>query len=424
MAEEAEPAAGGSQSERRQKLFQALGRLFVALGVICAASSILALPGLFATWHGGDPAEFSDVRLSFLSAALLCGGALTAVGVLTVRRLSSAFAQVGLLLLVLVGVVMVDRFLLLSYGLPLWEADAELHFRNRPSKFARWPNGRELQTNKYGHYDHDFPEKPAEDELRILALGDSVTLGHQVTRDEAFPNRLEQLLSKAENRPVQVINAGVQGYSTRQELVTFERSLRFEPDIVLIGVCLNDFTEPFTVDAELGGAGLDYHLVKQTGNAFAGYLLHETGFGRAALAAQWAETTPELEKLREAQSVEQFASRSRNDPEVAVNYDYVLVSLDRIYTLAREREIRVVVLLFPYTFQFQNGSRLTPQAAVAERAREQGIQVLDFHAILAPRLQIGQDNPYFQDASHFTPYGHEVVAREIASALAPKPTAP
>jgi len=417
MADGTASPTGGSQSSGRRKLFEALGKSGVALGVICAASALLTLPSFFTAWHGGDAAEFGDVRLSFLYAALLGGGALAAVGVLTLRSLAAAVAQAGLLLLVIVGVVMVDRFLLLSYGLPLWEADAELHFRNRPSKFAHWPNGRELQTNSYGHYDHDFPENPAEGELRILALGDSVTLGHQVTRDEAFPNRLEEMLATNLDRPVQVINAGVQGYSTRQELVTFERSLRFEPEIVLIGVCLNDFTEPFTVDEELGGTGLDYHLVKQTGNAFASYLLHETGFGRAALATQWTDTSPQLEKLREAQNVENFAAHAADDPEVAANYDYVLNNLDRMYTLAREQEIRAVVLLFPYTFQFQNDDRLTPQATLAEHARERGVEVLDFHAIFAPRLKPGEPNPYFQDTSHFTPYGHEVVAREVASAL-------
>ncbi len=100
-----------------------------------------------------------------------------------------------------------------------------------------------------------------------------------VNRDEAFPNQLEQILAKREpERLVHGINAAVQGYSTRQELVTIERSLKFEPDIVLVGVRLNDFTEPFTVDPKLGGTGLDYHLVRQTGNVFLSYLLHETEF--------------------------------------------------------------------------------------------------------------------------------------------------
>lgn len=417
MADRTASPPGGSQSSGRRRLFEALGKVFVVLGVTCAASSVLTLPAVFAAWRGEDATEFSDVRLAFLYAALLCGAALAAVGALTLRRLSAAFAQAGLLLLVVVGVVMADRFLLLSYGLPLWEADAELHFRNRPNKFAHWPNGRELQTNRYGHYDHDFPEKPAEGELRVLALGDSVTLGHQVTRDEAFPNRLEEMLAGSLDRPVQVINAGVQGYSTRQELVTFERSMRFEPEIVLIGVCMNDFTEPFTVDEELGGTGLDYHLVKKTSNAFASYLLHETGFGRAALAAQWADTSPELERLREARSVEKFAERRRDDPEVAEQYAYVLENLERIYAAAKERDVRVLVLLFPYTFQFAPGSSLAPQQAAAEHARGHGVEVLDFHEVFAPRLEQGRENPYFQDASHLTPYGHEVAAREIAGVL-------
>ncbi len=64
------------------------------------------------------------------------------------RKRSRLFAQIGILLTVLVSIAMADRFLLLPLGLPLWRADAELHFRNRPSKFSLWPNGREIRTNR------------------------------------------------------------------------------------------------------------------------------------------------------------------------------------------------------------------------------------------------------------------------------------
>lgn len=399
-------------------MIRALGVALIALGLSCAAAALVASRWATALWYDGDPAVLADVRQSFAVVAVVCGISLVLVGRRTYRTTADGWAKAGLVLAVAAVVVMADRTLLLAHGLPLWAADSELHFRNRPSKFDRWPNGREIRTNAFGHYDHDFSEKPAPGELRILAVGDSVTLGHMVTREEAFPNRLEKLLAKSAGRPVQVINAAVQGYSTRQERIMIERSLRFEPQMVVIGVCLNDFTEPFTVDADLGGTGLDYHLVKQTGNAFFSYLLHETGFGRAALAAQWSDTTPELEKLRESQDVEAFSRQSPDDPAVRANYAYVLEELERVYELGRKEDLAVVVLLFPYAFQFDRPETLNPQRAVMKQAAEHGVPLIDFYAFLEPRVAHSGASAYFQDLSHLTPAGHEVVAREIHRVLA------
>jgi hypothetical protein len=53
-------------------------------------------------------------------------------------------------------------------------------------------------------------------------------MGHGVTSDETFANQLERQLLKASGRKYdhyQIINAGVQGYSTFQEFHVLERSL-------------------------------------------------------------------------------------------------------------------------------------------------------------------------------------------------------
>lgn len=102
---------------------------------------------------------------------------------------------------------------------------------------------------------------------RVLGLGDSVTLGMGV-RDTAdvWPNHLEKLLREkpAAAGPVEVINAGVQGwnllqYDAAKQLVPaqFTRFMRergpaLAPDIVVYCICLNDIpsqvTETFFAD--------------------------------------------------------------------------------------------------------------------------------------------------------------------------------
>jgi hypothetical protein len=84
-------------------------------------------------------------------------------------------------------------------------------------------------------------EKPQGTE-RVLVLGDSFTLGYTVDRADLFVDLLEAKLA-AEDRakPVQVVNAGTEGYSSDQELLWLrEEGLKFNPDVVVMCFYEND----------------------------------------------------------------------------------------------------------------------------------------------------------------------------------------
>ncbi len=74
---------------------------------------------------------------------------------------------------------------------------------------------------------------------RIAALGDSFTFGMAVEEEDAWPRLLEADL--AGRRAVEVINFGVMGYDTTQESRLLETKVTaFQPDLIIIGYCLND----------------------------------------------------------------------------------------------------------------------------------------------------------------------------------------
>jgi hypothetical protein len=76
--------------------------------------------------------------------------------------------------------------------------------------------------------------------FRIAAFGDSLTYGYGVAEEEAWPARLEQALA-GEFR-VEVINLGICGVQSEEVLDAMGRYLPvLDPDLVLYGVCLNDF---------------------------------------------------------------------------------------------------------------------------------------------------------------------------------------
>ncbi len=111
--------------------------------------------------------------------------------------------------------------------------------------------GHPVATNSMGFRDREFgPPEPGV--FRILVLGDSVTFGHGVPGNATFARRLEVLLSTRERR-VDVLNAGVPGWSTRQERIFYERhGEELAPDLVLVGFVLNDFTEMHRGVIDLG----------------------------------------------------------------------------------------------------------------------------------------------------------------------------
>ena len=83
------------------------------------------------------------------------------------------------------------------------------------------------------------PEKPA-GTFRVVALGDSFTLGFTVEREDLFVDQLERWWN-AEGRGVQVVNTGTEAYSTDQEVAwLLEHGDEWQPDLVLLFPYEND----------------------------------------------------------------------------------------------------------------------------------------------------------------------------------------
>lgn len=84
--------------------------------------------------------------------------------------------------------------------------------------------------------------------LRIMVVGSSTTFDVSVSPDaRAWPNRLGELLrARVPRRPVEVINAGVPGYTLLDDIVRFERELAaYRPDVVVLYEGHNDLFGTF-----------------------------------------------------------------------------------------------------------------------------------------------------------------------------------
>ncbi|MFW5731099.1 MAG: arylesterase [Desulfonatronovibrionaceae bacterium] len=83
--------------------------------------------------------------------------------------------------------------------------------------------------------------------VKILILGDSLTAGYGLSRDDCLPGKLEQKLQH-QGRDVQVINGGVSGDTTSDGLRRIEKLLRHQPDLVLVQFGANDLMAGFSAE--------------------------------------------------------------------------------------------------------------------------------------------------------------------------------
>lgn len=123
-----------------------------------------------------------------------------------------------------------------------YRPDPDLGHRFEPGFRGRFTHpeytGERVDINSDGFRDPEWPPaaRGAVNELRVLVLGDSTTLGFGVQREEAIPALLgEELQRDLPGRAVRAFNGGVPGYGARHERRLLEElTERLAPDLVVV----------------------------------------------------------------------------------------------------------------------------------------------------------------------------------------------
>ncbi|CAA6809195.1 MAG: Arylesterase precursor (EC [uncultured Sulfurovum sp.] len=74
----------------------------------------------------------------------------------------------------------------------------------------------------------------------ILFLGDSLTEGLGVSKEDAFPKQVEHLIQTEINTSITVINGGVSGSTTSDGLARLKWYMRKNPSMVFLALGVND----------------------------------------------------------------------------------------------------------------------------------------------------------------------------------------
>jgi lysophospholipase L1-like esterase len=257
------------------------------------------------------------------------------------------------------------------------------------------------KTNSLGFRDREHSPARPPGVYRIVVLGDSVTMGLQIPdREDLFPEVLERELKDA-GHDVEVLNFGVSGYNTQQEVAIFlERGLEYEPDLVLVQYSLND--------AGAMNGGIIQHLRDAE---------ESSGDVSRSLANPLLSRSA-LYRLVYFRLLSRHVDRKRMERDLALEVledDTVAESLALLARTSEERGFDVLIVVFP-EFRKYTDELTAKHDRVAALAAENGFRLLDLRGVFAECYR-AHGPSIALNYMHPSPVGHHCAGEAIAAYL-------
>lgn len=288
--------------------------------------------------------------------------------------------------------------------------DPDLGYRQNP----KFPD-----MNSDGLRDHPIRSKAGR--FRVLVLGDSVAVfGDSV--DDTFVAHLRQSLQRDEGYPdIDVINAGVRGYTNYQETMYLRKfGVAFEPNLVGFEFCLNDLFK------FLHSFALEHGRLVPGSYQFSTEAIVENA---AASPWRWMVRSYLLVLLRNRLTIARNQAALHANRGFSFDYrsDLRTAWLDEPWqdierqladsaALGRDRGFGLFLVAFPIGAQY-NAEYLTrdrdyvlkPQHRLRVICERLQIPFLDLYSALSPSA--------FRDGIHLTGPGRQLAGERIASFL-------
>jgi hypothetical protein len=281
-----------------------------------------------------------------------------------------------------------------------------------------------------------IPKPP--DTFRILGVGDSITFGYGIRLEDTFLKVLERRLNETATGGLhyETLNAGAgaTGLDYYHHFITTNGPV-LQPDLVLIGLCLNDIEVYRESDkpSDAGEAGepsglprrISDFLLEHSQLYMASYMrLKSTLYGLGIL---------DINKILGYN----FLALEPPSPEQAEAWSSALQFLSRIAAFCNQHHYPLVVVVFPMEMQLSPaalrlyrdrlhvrlGSEAVsgePQRRIEEFGAANGVTVMDllpaFRAVGAGKLFL-RNISISHDPVHPSPLGNGVAGEEIFRAL-------
>lgn len=279
----------------------------------------------------------------------------------------------------------------------------------------------------------DYP-KPA-GTYRVLALGDSHTHGFEVRQDATFAAVLQRAL-EARGRKAQVINAGVAGYGTAEQVAFLENEgLRYQPDAVVVGFFANDYEDNlksglFRLDE--AGRLAEASKVHQPGVKIQDFIYSIPGvrflsensyFYSRVFNDVWVLFKMQLARARagsRSEAADVAYAVPKDDPQSTADIELAAALLARMKAACDRAGARLVVVDIPSRVErFRPGSSMPP--ALRAKLDAAGIEYLPADQLFAP--WVGSVELHVPHGwHHVNEFTHGIIGGELGRRLLEAPT--
>jgi hypothetical protein len=334
-----------------------------------------------------------------------------------------------------------------TLGFSWWTPDGlQVHVPGRSGIYQRSEYRIPVHFNEMGFRGPEFAVPKPPDTFRILALGDSMVEGMQVREDQVLTTRIQQALADVSPH-VEVLNLGVSGYGTDDELDVLRRyGPELQPDLVLVFVTLGNDVRNNLVQ---GHCSLDHGaLACRPLERLSGFKLWRKHLKNllathSQLYQLWRAFTDRRSWALRAPPTDDpgldpewaFLVDSQRDPEPAYQAKGVALTgalLAELRRVAAGLGAPTWVVLLPHREQVEAarwqalvaragaGAQLVrdePQQALTRAADAAGIPVVldPLPALLAADAR--GEKSFFRIDGHIDAAGHALVAEQVVAAL-------
>jgi lysophospholipase L1-like esterase len=300
--------------------------------------------------------------------------------------------------------------------------------------------GRTIRTNALGFRDRDHPVSKPPGVFRVVLLGDSFMEALQVDFEDSFAHRLEGLLSEGSGRTVEVVNAGVSGWGTDDQLTWLERhGLDLAPDLVVVAMTLhNDVSD---------NLAMEFHVYEDGRLRARPYQVMDLGpwlWLRAKIAFAthsqlYRFVVGQLTGARVERAGKALNSHMKRllekdpDPRIAAGWAMTEELLGKLVALSRASGASAAVFLIPINKQltepiwtdFLEATGLPRDAMVRDRpeqvmrqwGRRTGVPVIDLLPVFDASLSERPRVLYLPQDGHWNADAHHLAAEAVAGSL-------
>jgi len=262
--------------------------------------------------------------------------------------------------------------------------------------------------------------------FRTINIGDSITFGNKIPVESTYSHQMDELLRETSDE-YEVLNFGVGGYDILQAVSFFEsRGLVYEPDLVVVGFCLNDIgiaspnLEYLDRSKEYQPGSLSRFRILR----FINEKIDKIRIGRWLKEKNRPEIFRKEYESRIASIgedehglLELMRNCSRRYPSIWYRDEHRIgrlrYSFERLSGLAKREKFTVAVVIFPWLAGKAGDYPCEkPHEIIAHEARRVGFDVVE---IVPDFMEIGMSNIRItgKDFIHPNGTGHRVIAEKL-----------